>query len=712
MDSATEKNAAVKNYNTTDVESPNTLDNLTGLIEHSPMQIYLADPDTFNFIAASESARKNLGCPIEQLHNLTLMSLLPEQTIHSLKKIAQNLQKKQKNGHIFTCICRKSDSSTYPARLNIHMGYFEGKPLLVAVVIDLSLHAEVENESELSVSRLKPILRTIPNAIFTVDLEKKITSWNIYAEKLTGLKTQEVIGKKCTEIWHCPACLEKCKLLAEDIQKPLYGREYGLAVKSKKLVLLKNLDLLRDKDGNVIGGIEVCSDITDQKQMAQELSRSYASQQILNNLLSMSLQNIPLNDILQRFINEVTSISWLSIEPKGAIFIVEDDPKMLVMKAGRQMPPELIRACKEVPFGKCICGKTARSAKTIFTNCVDHKHEINYPAMEQHSHCCVPIISSYKKVQGLLCLYLKAAMPLDDKEKEFLTAVADVLAGIVERKRFEEKILYANEQLKAHDKFTSDFVVTISHELRTPLTIFKSIISNAMENLYGKISPELRKNLQTADETINRLTRIISDFLDFSRIESGALELRPVKIVVQSVVDEAVNTMKPLAAVKGLMVTISMPDENLFINAERERIIQVLTNLISNSVRFVPEIGGHISITVKDLEDEICIEVQDNGRGIEPNDIEKVFNRFVQIQKQAGPGSHGSGLGLSISKQLIEMQGGRIWAESTPGEKTVFALALPKYSTSPLTRETDDSSVGWILKSSSLSTADLHKEDN
>jgi signal transduction histidine kinase len=106
--------------------------------------------------------------------------------------------------------------------------------------------------------------------------------------------------------------------------------------------------------------------------------------------------------------------------------------------------------------------------------------------------------------------------------------------------------------------------------------------------------------------------------------------------------------------------------------------IQVLTNLIANALKFTPEIGGRINVHVKDLDKEAGVYVEDNGRGIAANDIDKVFDRFVQVEKQTGPGEHGTGLGLAIVKELMEMHGGRVWATSTE-EGTNFCIALPKY---------------------------------
>ena len=121
----------------------------------------------------------------------------------------------------------------------------------------------------------------------------------------------------------------------------------------------------------------------------------------------------------------------------------------------------------------------------------------------------------------------------------------------------------------------------------------------------------------------------------------------------------------------------SMGDEELFVDVDRDRMIQVLANLINNAIKFVPDVGGRIVVQAQKLDNEVSIAIQDNGRGIDKEDISRIFNRFVQVEKHVGPGSHGTGLGLAISKELVELHGGRIEVASEVGCGTTFTVFLP-----------------------------------
>ena len=250
---------------------------------------------------------------------------------------------------------------------------------------------------------------------------------------------------------------------------------------------------------------------------------------------------------------------------------------------------------------------------------------------------------------------------------------------IEEHKATEEKLIEVNEKLKEHDRLKSEFVMTVSHELRTPLTIFKNIISNALAGVTGKIPSKLRRNLEIADGTVGRLASIISDFLDISKLEVGKMKLACRVMDIQTIVGDVVDTLRFMTESRDIDLQVYMPDELIAVNVDYEKMVQVLTNLIDNAVKYVPEQNGRIIVTVKDLDDEMSIDVKDNGVGIEGDNINRVFDRFVQVEKQIGPGKHGTGLGLAICKELVELHKGRIWVENAPEGGANFFFALPKY---------------------------------
>ncbi len=241
-----------------------------------------------------------------------------------------------------------------------------------------------------------------------------------------------------------------------------------------------------------------------------------------------------------------------------------------------------------------------------------------------------------------------------------------------------QQLIESNEYLKEHDRLKSEFVMTVSHELRTPLTIFKNILSNAMAGVMGKVPTKLLRNLEMADEAIGRLTSIINDFLDVSKLEVGKMKMRPETLCVQKTISNLVEMIRFVTDAKNIQLDLRMPDKDLYINADYEQITRVVNNIIENASKFVPENAGKIAIEIEDRGERIGLNIRDNGPGIQGDDKEKVFDRFVQVEKHVGPGKHGTGLGLAICRDLIQLHSGRIWIEDNPGGGAIFRILLPK----------------------------------
>jgi signal transduction histidine kinase len=237
----------------------------------------------------------------------------------------------------------------------------------------------------------------------------------------------------------------------------------------------------------------------------------------------------------------------------------------------------------------------------------------------------------------------------------------------------------ANEKLKEHDRLKSQFVLTVSHELRTPLTIFRNILSNALAGVAGKLPPKLRSNLEMGDEAVTRLTSIISDFLDISKLDLGKMKLRQEAMPVQAVICKVTDMLRLMTDSRGIDMQIHLPDTDCPVYIDYEKMAQVLTNLIDNAAKFVPEQGGKISVEVMDRIDSVRVCIRDNGPGIPQEDCLRVFDRFEQVEKNLTAQKSGTGLGLAICKELVNMHGGRIWVENIPGSGANFQFSLPKH---------------------------------
>lgn len=244
----------------------------------------------------------------------------------------------------------------------------------------------------------------------------------------------------------------------------------------------------------------------------------------------------------------------------------------------------------------------------------------------------------------------------------------------------ELELRATNQVLIEHDQLKSEFVSTVTHELRTPLCIFHNILSNTLAGVHGPVNKRLRENLEMAEQEVERLSRIISDFLDVSKIEAGSLQLDRSQCSLNDLIIETCNSLKLLAAAKKIKIQMTLPDTNLFGWVDRDRIIQVLVNLIGNAIKFIP-IRGHITVELEEDLEQFTVRIEDDGPGMTPEEMARIFDRFVQAKILKGPGEHGTGLGLTISRELVKLHGGRIWVESEVGTGSVFSFSIPKQPT-------------------------------
>ncbi|MFQ5586799.1 MAG: ATP-binding protein, partial [Thermodesulfobacteriota bacterium] len=262
------------------------------------------------------------------------------------------------------------------------------------------------------------------------------------------------------------------------------------------------------------------------------------------------------------------------------------------------------------------------------------------------------------------------------------------LHDITERKEAEETLIKANEQLKKLDQMKSEFVSVASHELRTPLTSIKNSVDLVLSGKTGEITEAQERFLSMAERNIGRLSILINDLLDISRIEAGKIDLNTTAIDLNNSFKQVVRSLNTLANTKDISLKINSPHNLPEIYGDTIRIEQVLTNFVGNAIKFTPE-RGTVTINarqVKEAPDKsegrggfIEVSVTDTGVGIPEEHIEHIFEKFYQVDSSLArhQQSDSTGLGLAICKGIVEAHGGRVWCKSREGEGSTFFFTLP-----------------------------------
>jgi signal transduction histidine kinase len=230
--------------------------------------------------------------------------------------------------------------------------------------------------------------------------------------------------------------------------------------------------------------------------------------------------------------------------------------------------------------------------------------------------------------------------------------------------------------------FKNEFLSHVSHELRTPLACIHQFVSLMLDGLAGKVLPEQREHLQTVFRSVNQLRAMISDLLEATRAESGKITMEPHGIVLGDVIRQAVAMLRPTAQAKGVGLEAGLDTRIPFVYADPKRVLQVLTNLIDNAIKFTPT-DGSIMVKARLMEtdpDFVYISVADTGRGVAPEAKAMIFERLYQDPNSIDDSRKGLGLGLYIAKELVQLHGGRIWAESQVSHGSTFTFTLPLFS--------------------------------
>lgn len=231
------------------------------------------------------------------------------------------------------------------------------------------------------------------------------------------------------------------------------------------------------------------------------------------------------------------------------------------------------------------------------------------------------------------------------------------------------------------DQMKKDFVANVTHELRTPLVAARQALSNLITLTGDGLDADQRKMIDIALRNTDRLSRLVNDILDFSKLEAGRLKLRQEIIETGVLLKEIAATLKPLSDAKGVTLTLDAPHALPRLFADRDRVTQVFVNLLSNAIKFTGS-GGSVTLAIAGASTSgtnafLEIAVRDTGRGIEKDDIGKIFEKFVQVGAGNNSLMRGTGLGLTITKAIVELHGGTVCVESEPGRGSVFTVSLP-----------------------------------
>jgi len=320
------------------------------------------------------------------------------------------------------------------------------------------------------------------------------------------------------------------------------------------------------------------------------------------------------------------------------------------------------------PIGRGIASRVYASGLTI--------HDPRFSETDRwgRTRLGVPLLKN-GRVTGVLVLGKNTYdAPFSDREVELVQTFAKQAVLAIENVELFNEIQQKSRELEVANRHKSEFLANMSHELRTPLNAVIGFSEVLAQGIFGEVNEKQQEYLEDILSSGKHLLSLINDILDLSKIEAGRMELEPTEFSIANALESGVMIVRERAARHGIRVQATVEQNVPPVVADERKVKQILFNLLSNAVKFTPD-GGRIDVRVAAANGDVRIDVQDTGIGIAPDDQTRIFQEFQQVGRERS--REGTGLGLTLTKRYVELHGGRIWVESTPGKGSTFSFTLP-----------------------------------
>jgi signal transduction histidine kinase len=287
----------------------------------------------------------------------------------------------------------------------------------------------------------------------------------------------------------------------------------------------------------------------------------------------------------------------------------------------------------------------------------------------------VPLAAKDRRL-GLLCFLTRSGETVRDNKLAALGPLSSQLAVALRNILYNEELAQKNDELTHLDQLKSDFMATMSHELRTPLTSVIGYSDMLLSGITGELNEKQNNFVESILKNGEHLLNLINDVLDLTKIEAGRLELNREPVDLRSSLLGVLPIVKPRAADKRIKISTFLPTDVPTVMADAAKLNQILLNLLTNAIKYTHE-NGDVSVEARPKEGLVEIWVTDTGIGISQEDIDRIFQRFTQVDSSASRLQGGTGLGLAITKELVELHGGEIRVQSKLGKGSSFIFTLP-----------------------------------
>ncbi|MFZ5986041.1 MAG: PAS domain S-box protein [Bacillota bacterium] len=592
------------------------------------------------FIEVNDIACEIFGYSKEELLGAKPMDFFAEDTLSQVPQITKNILK---NRHCrFELNIISKDRRIIPVEVNTHIFKWNEKDIILSIVRDITEQKTAKSIIIESQAKYHSLFANMLNGFTYNEIlfdnsgepeDYMILEVNDAVERIIDIKKEDLVGKRAKEIYGTrlnPDCFNMCcraalngeSFMIEEWYSPVYNKWLTISIYSPKKGYFATMFF--DATERVKSNIELRTSRAKYQNLIMNMNNGFAYFKTVTDK-----DGIPIDCVYVEINDAFEKLVGLKRENIIGKYVLEMFPEF------KNMIQKYLGELSKISFS----GESLKISE--------------YRLRDKDRWCS---IYAYSPEKGYFAV---------------------ILTDITEERNAKEVMKRAKEAAEAANRAKSEFLANMSHEIRTPIN---GVVGMIDLTLFTNLDNEQRENLNTAKSCANSLLRIINDILDFSKMEAGRLVIEDMGFNIKALIEETLKTHAPNASSLGLELNYSFStDIPEFLSGDPNRLRQVLNNLISNAVKFTSK--GEILLSVKNnevTEDfiELRFTVSDTGMGISNEDMAKLFKPFNQLDGSITRKFGGTGLGLVICKQLVEMMGGRIWLESEKGKGSTFYFTI------------------------------------
>ncbi len=555
----------------------------------------------------------------------------------------------------------------------------------VLSVITLQVSSAIERFlAEREIQKFKLGIDRSDNAVFVTDLEGMIQYANPAFEKVYGFPPEEVIGKTPRILKSGTSPDEEYRHFWERLLtgETVSGEIINKTKDGRLIPISGTTSPILDESGKIIGFLAVHQDITERKLSEETLKRRNDYLAASSEIGRLVTSTLDLNTIFTRTVNLISERFGFYY---AAIYIIEETGFNAILREATGEAGEKMKAQRYsiVVGSQSIIGKVAEGTEPMLVNDTDLEplYLANPYLLETRSEVAIPLrIGS--RIVGVIDIQSIQVNAFTKDDLSVLQSLADQVAVAIDNARSYELSQQLIKDLREVDQLKSQFLANMSHELRTPLNSIIGFSRVILKGIDGPVTDMQQQDLTAIYNSGQHLLGLINDILDLARIEAGKMELNFEEVSLAEMTTSVMSTAKGLVKEKPIQLLQRIPQNMPTVRGDTMRVRQVLLNLISNASKFTDE--GSITVETSVQKGatgkiEALINVIDTGPGISIEDQKKLFQAFSQVDGSATRKSGGSGLGLSICANLVQLHGGRIGVHSEVGKGSTFWFTLPLY---------------------------------